>query len=84
MVNDRRGRPFLPFRSPRAATAPDTLTAAMADLAEARSVERAVRALVAEGEEGASALALAEYRVNGALRRVDRLRAADSFGGDAA
>jgi hypothetical protein len=56
----------------------------MADLAEARSVERAVRALVAERKEGASALALAEYRVNGALRRVDRLRAAATAGGDAA
>ncbi len=74
----------LPFRSPRATPRPDTLAAALADLAEARSVERAVRALVAERKEGASALALAEYRVNGALRRVDRLRRADQFGGDAA
>ena len=73
-----------PIRNPRATATPDTLATAMADLAEARSVERAVRALVAERKEGASALALAEYRVNGALRRVDRLRRADQFGGDAA
>ena len=73
-----------PFRNPRATATPDTLTAAMAALAEARSVERAVRALVAERKEGASALALAEYRVHLALERVDRLRRADQFGGDAA
>ena len=73
-----------PFRSPRATATPDSLTAALADLAEARSVERAVRALVAEGEEGAAALSTAEYRVHLALARVDRLRHADQFGGDAA
>ena len=74
-----------PFRSPRAATTrTDTLAAALADLAEARSVERAVRTLVAERKEGASALAMAEYRVAGALRRVDRLRHTEPSGGDAA
>ncbi len=73
-----------PFRSPRAATPPDTLTAALADLATARTIERAIRTLVAEGEEGAAALALAEYRVHLALRRVDRLRATLPPGGDAA
>ncbi len=74
----------LPFRSPRAATPPDTLTAALSAVAEARSVERAIRTLVAEGEEGAAALALAEYRVHLALQRVDRLRRDAQFGGDAA
>jgi len=76
-----------PFRNPRATATPDTLTAAMAalaDLEEARSVVRAIRTLVAEHQEGASALAMAEYRVNGALRRVDRLRATLPSGSDAA
>ena len=73
-----------PFRSPRASTPSDTLTAALSDVATARTTERAVRALVAEGEEGAAALSTAEYRVHLALRRVDRLRRADQFGGDAA
>lgn len=49
------------------------LAAALAALEEARSIERAIRTLVAEGKEGASALSTAEYRVNGALRRVERL-----------
>lgn len=70
----------LPFRSPRATAPPDTLTAALADLEEARSVERAIRTLVAERKEGAAALALAEYRVHLALRRVDRLRRTEPSG----
>ena len=74
-----------PFRNPRATATPaDTLTAALADLAQARTTERAVRALVAEQADGAAALSTAEYRVHLALRRVDRLRRADQFGGDAA
>jgi len=60
------------------------LTTALADLATARADADALRRLVAEGAEGASALHTAEYRVNGALERVDRLRHADPFGGDAA
>ncbi len=56
-----------PFRSPRAATPPDTLTAALADLEEARSVERAVRALVAEQADGAAALSTAQWRLHLAL-----------------
>ncbi len=76
-----------PFRNPRATATPDTLTAAMAalaDLEEARSVERAIRTLVAERKEGASALSTAQWRLHLALRRVDRLRHAAQFGGDAA
>jgi len=60
------------------------LTAALADLAEVRSIERAVRLLVEEKKEGAAALALAEYRVHLALERVDRLRHFGPAGGDAA
>ncbi len=64
----------LPFRSPRATTTrTDTLTAALADLEAARSVERAVRTLVAERKEGASALSTAEYRLHCALNRVQSL-----------
>ena len=73
-----------PFRSPRPPTPPDTLAAALADLATARAHADALRRLVTEGAEGAAALHTAEYRVNGALERVNRLRHADSFGGDAA
>ncbi len=62
-----------PFRGPRATTRPDTLTAALADLEEARSTERAIRTLVAERKEGAATLHAAEYRLNGALRRVEAL-----------
>lgn len=63
----------LPFRSPRATPRPDTLAAALADLAEARSVERALHRLVAERLEGAAALTTAEYRLNSALNRVQWL-----------
>jgi len=49
------------------------LTAALVDLEEARSVERAVRLLVAERLEGAAALTTAEYRPNSALNRVQWL-----------
>jgi len=74
-----------PFRNPRATATPaDSLTAALAALAEARSVERAVRALVAEQTDGAAALSTAQWKLHLALARVDRLRHADSFGGDAA
>ncbi len=62
-----------PFRSPRAATPADSLAAALADLEEARSVERAIRTLVAERKEGASALSTAEYRLHCALNRVQSL-----------
>ncbi len=65
----------LPFRSPRTAGTgtDDQLTAALAGLEEARSIERAVRTLVAERKEGASALSTAEWRLHLALRRVERL-----------
>ncbi len=69
-----------PFRNPRATATPDSLTAALADLATARAHADALRRLVTEGAEGASALHTAEYRVNGALERVDRLRHADPSG----
>jgi len=49
------------------------LAAALAELEEARSTERAVRTLVAERKEGASALSTAEWRLHLALRRVGRL-----------
>ena len=49
------------------------LAAALAELEEARSTERAVRTLVAERKEGASALSTAEWRLHLALRRVERL-----------
>ena len=63
----------LPFRSPRTAgtATDDQLTAALAQLEEARSVVRALRILVSQQKEGASALHAAEYRLNGALRRVE-------------
>jgi len=49
------------------------LAAALAELEEARSTERAVRTLVAERKEGAAALSTAEWRLHLALRRVERL-----------
>ena len=51
----------------------DQLTAALAQLEEARSVVRALGILVAERKEGASALHTAEYRLNSALNRVQSL-----------
>ncbi len=63
-----------PFRSPRAtATRTDTLTAALAGLEEARSVVRALRILVSQQKEGASALHAAEYRLHCAFNRVEAL-----------
>jgi hypothetical protein len=65
----------LPFRRPPAAVTrtDDRLTAALAQLEEARSVVRALRILVAQQKEGAAALHAAEYRLNSALNRVQSL-----------
>jgi len=65
----------LPFRSPRTAATgtDDQLTAALAQLEEARSVVRALRILVSQQKEGASALHAAEYRLHCALNRVEAL-----------
>ncbi len=49
------------------------LQAALAELEDARSTERALRALVAERKAGASSLATAQWRVQRALRRLDNL-----------
>ena len=51
----------------------DPLERAHADVATARAVLKATRRRVAAGEDGAASLAVAEYRVNAALRRVDAL-----------
>ena len=51
----------------------DALNAAEAELEEARSTERAIRLLVAEGKTGASSLATAQWRLQKALERLDRL-----------
>lgn len=66
---------MMPFRSPRTAATgtDDQLTAALAQLEEARSVVRALRILVAQQKEGAAALHAAEYRLNGVLNRVQSL-----------
>ncbi len=65
----------LPFRRPPAAVTrtDDRLTAALAGLEEARSVVRALRILVSQQKEGASALHAAEYRLHCALNRVEAL-----------
>jgi hypothetical protein len=51
----------------------DPLADAMADLATARAVVAALRRRVAVGLDGAASRGVAEYRLQGALRRLDAL-----------
>lgn len=62
-----------PHRSPRATSPPDPLAAAKADVATARAVVEKLRRAVAQRTAGATELHTAEYRLAGALRRLDAL-----------
>ncbi len=56
-----------------AAADPDPLTAALAELADARADVDLIRRLVATRKAGAAALHVAEYQLNNALNRVKLL-----------
>lgn len=60
-------------------TAPPTVAEAERDVATARAVVEGIRRLVSERKEGAASLATAEYRLNAALRQLDRAREAQRY-----
>ncbi len=65
-----------PARSALSPSPPPTVTEAEVDVALACAAVEAVRRRITAGDDGASALATAEYRHHVALRRLDEARAA--------